>query len=480
MGRMDGARNRIAAPLLTALLYFTGAAFSVHYSRFGGGVAMIWVASAVLAARLSVIELREWPLTLAASAVASTIATGLFGLGWVAAVPLSLVNMAEAAAVAWTFRTLIRTCWPKDVLELVAGFYLVIGLVIPVTSAVAGAGIAHLANGIPFDTNFFHWFVGHAVGLLAIMPFCVSVARTRRFNERLVPKGHGMAGVLLCATMALITFGVFTQTIRPLMLAPLLFVMLTAVWANMAMAMALPVILALVGGVLTLHGLGPMGAMAFDPGDRIQLFQLYVAITALCAMPVAVDQERRRLEIKRLARQERRWRKLSGMAGERIAELAQEAATDPLTGLPNRRAFERALATTIESGTAACIAMVDVDHFKRINDRHGHGVGDEVLIGFAELAGQALRGSDMIARLGGEEFALLLKDASIAHAEMACARLAQRLADNAIVTSAGPLRITVSCGLAELHESGDAAMLAADKALYKAKAAGRARHAVAA
>ncbi|MEO0033391.1 MAG: hypothetical protein RIS94_3149, partial [Pseudomonadota bacterium] len=387
---------------------------------------------------------------------------------------------AEAAAAALVVRSLARACWPNETLELVAGYYFGLGLAIPAASAVLGAGAAALLTGVPFETNFYHWLIGHSVGLLTVLPFAASVARSQRFGERLVPEGQATSGWLLCGTMAVITFAVFTQPIRPFMLAPLLFTLFAAVWSNTAVAMALPVILAVVGGPLTLYGFGPMERLAVDPGDKIQLFQLYVAITVLCALPVAVEQERRRRELRRLSRQEARWRQLSGEAGDRLVELTLAASTDPLTGLPNRRAFEEALDDVGMAAGTACLVMVDIDHFKRINDRHGHQVGDEVLRAFGETAPLCLRSTDLIARLGGEEFALLLRDTTPTQAEMVCTRLGRHIAETAIPTRAGALSITVSCGIAVLGDDAEAALAAADSALYAAKAAGRARHAVAA
>lgn len=477
---MNSHRIRICSPVVVSALYFAGAAFSVHYSRFGHGVAMIWVSSAIMAAWLSVIRWRQWPAVLAGCGIGSFAATAWLGLGLASALPLALVNLAEGAAAALVVRALIRHCWPDETLELVAGYYFGLGLVIPACSAVLGAGAAALTAGVPFETNFYHWMIGHSVGLLTVLPFGAAVARSCQTREPLLGGGQGTTALLLCATMATVTLAVFTQTIRPFMLVPLLFTLFAAVWSNKAVAMALPVILAIVGGPLVLHGHGPLESLAVDPGDKLQLFQLYVAIAVLCALPVTVEQERRRREMNRLARQEARWRKISGDAGHLLAELAQAAATDPLTGLPNRRVFEQAVADCLASGAKACLVMLDIDHFKRINDRHGHQVGDEVLRAFGEVAGRCLRSTDLMARLGGEEFALLLRDTTPEQAEMVCGRLGRHIAEAAIVTRAGALSITVSCGIARLQGNGEAALAAADGALYTAKAAGRARHAVAA
>ncbi len=167
------------------------------------------------------------------------------------------------------------------------------------------------------------------------------------------------------------------------------------------------------------------------------------------------------------------------------AELALLSRTDPLTGLPNRRAFEeafgRAFAETHRRSAPLGLLVVDADHFKRFNDRHGHEGGDRVLVAIARaLSASARRPGDLVARIGGEEFAILLPNTDaegVAHvAETAHAAVGCLLVE----AQDGPVgRITVSIGLAFglPRAGGEPAELfrLADAALYEAKAAGRDR-----
>ena len=161
---------------------------------------------------------------------------------------------------------------------------------------------------------------------------------------------------------------------------------------------------------------------------------------------------------------------------ERDDAALQELATrDSLTGLVNRRAFfertdsARALAARMQ--TPVTLMMLDIDHFKRINDRHGHAAGDRALIVFAESALSVLREHDILARMGGEEFALLLPGTGLAGAVQAAERL------RGAVGAAPGLPMTVSIGVVELDADEDinAALARADHALYEAKRAGRNR-----
>ena len=159
-------------------------------------------------------------------------------------------------------------------------------------------------------------------------------------------------------------------------------------------------------------------------------------------------------------------------------QLEEIASHDPLTGAYNRRAMEREVAIAIEAyrrhRTACGLAIVDLDHFKRINDTHGHEEGDRVLVDFADLVARGLRKGDRLFRYGGEEFVLLLPGAEGASLELVCDNLRERIATER--TSRGAA-ITVSIGAAELQPDEDAGswVSRADKALYEAKAQGRNR-----
>lgn len=165
--------------------------------------------------------------------------------------------------------------------------------------------------------------------------------------------------------------------------------------------------------------------------------------------------------------------------------LADAATTDPLTGLPNRRAFVALLEDRVAAAATGCrdhyCAIVDFDHFKQINDRLGHDAGDRALQAFAQMAPRLAEPGEMIARIGGEEFGLILKRSDMAAAERACEALCKAVADLTPTTRNGaPIRLTISIGVSAVAGSSLAAvMAAADAALYRAKAAGRDRVALA-
>jgi diguanylate cyclase (GGDEF)-like protein len=165
-----------------------------------------------------------------------------------------------------------------------------------------------------------------------------------------------------------------------------------------------------------------------------------------------------------------------------MEELSRLAGTDPLTGLPNRRGFEaNARALLAPRGRRASVLLLDLDRFKSINDGHGHPAGDAVLRAAAEVLGRHLRGGDVPARLGGEEFAVLLPGTGATEAAALAERLRAALAAEVPHPAGAPASVTVSIGVAAVARDGapqpalDAALAAADAALYRAKQGGRNR-----
>ena len=162
-------------------------------------------------------------------------------------------------------------------------------------------------------------------------------------------------------------------------------------------------------------------------------------------------------------------------------ELEQQAQTDVLTGLCNRRHFyalgKRELARSDRSGAPLSLLMLDIDHFKSINDQHGHEMGDQALVAMARASSAELRENDLLARLGGEEFAVLLPDTDIATARHVAERLREAVAQLSLTSPEGAeVTFTVSIGISRREDGPDgldAMLKRADLALYRAKASGR-------
>jgi two-component system cell cycle response regulator len=179
-------------------------------------------------------------------------------------------------------------------------------------------------------------------------------------------------------------------------------------------------------------------------------------------------------------------------AGKRIVDLQKElietnkrlellSVTDGLTKLHNHRFFQDELARAFEESQRyqrpLSLAMIDIDFFKKVNDTHGHAVGDDVLKRAATLFRDSVRSTDLVARYGGEEFAVMMPETTLHDAEAFAEKIRHLVETTPLETQIGPLAITVSIGVASVPHSrihsAKELIIAADKALYRAKRNGR-------
>ena len=184
------------------------------------------------------------------------------------------------------------------------------------------------------------------------------------------------------------------------------------------------------------------------------------------ASPAELEQENARLRAA-----------LSAMQ-ERVAELERLADTDTLTPLPNRRRFlrelERVVAVASRHGTPAALLYIDIDGLKAINDEHGHGAGDAALVHVANILAKLVRSTDVAARIGGDEFALILDHLDHDSAIEAAERIARFIADNPVDLGGRTVWLKASIGTAMIlpGDSAEDAMRRADRNMYLAKVEG--------
>ena len=203
------------------------------------------------------------------------------------------------------------------------------------------------------------------------------------------------------------------------------------------------------------NGQSAAGALELNDGDRIQLG----AHTTL------------------------RFSLVDAVEEEAMLRVYESTLRDGLTGLYNRRHLERQLdveiASAVRHAKHLTVAMLDIDHFKRVNDGYGHAAGDAVLRSFASLIGQLVRPEDLFARYGGEEFTLVLRDTHVTQAVALAERLRWTIEQTPVLVGNQTLHITSSCGVASLEEcqppDKETVMRIADERLYRAKQGGRNR-----
>lgn len=262
-----------------------------------------------------------------------------------------------------------------------------------------------------------------------------------------------MRGVSLLPLLLIFTFGAFSLSWRRFG------------WLTLFALLSLFAVVAALNSMRA----GP-GRWSFDNGalriDLVNVAMVGIVLPAISLVSARLSWLRSRL------RQQR-----EELAGA-LEEVQRLATRDDLTGLANRRHMQERLeqehCRVGRGGRPFSVVLIDLDHFKRINDSHGHASGDEVLRAFAAEAVAMLRSSDLMARWGGEEFLLLLPDTQAPQAQATAERLLARVRD--VPLDAGSV-LTFSAGVAEIQPGENAieAVERADRAMYAAKQAGRNR-----
>lgn len=577
--------STMLAPIHIGCAYFAVATLSVLSSRFEGGLAFIWGANALVMAQLLTTPTRRWAPTIIACSIASIMATALFGMGPVAAIPLAAINLLEALIVVGLCHRLAPDLRVTGSMRPLLTFIFALCGPANIVAGALAATVASYLTPVSFMSSWLHWYSGHVLGGLTCVPIFIMLIRgelRRWLNE--TPIGTKVETIALLGFLALVVAHVFFFARYPLLFVPLLPMVLIAFRIGNIGVAASVFILAIIGGSATMAGVGPLTLIPGTLGERMECFQFYVAFSFLLAMPVAAALNGRRRLFRMLEDSEARYRAIAEHSGDLVLNIgadgiihyaspsAQEqigcapglligqcsanlvdpqdraavvanhrralirpdathkvefrplvsvsnvewvemvsraivnergmpsgvvctirdisehkarqqalqrvAARDSLTGADTRRAFLAKLDREIgrvSQDVQSSLLLIDIDHFKAVNDRYGHGAGDLVLSAFVERLRPGLRSVDSIGRLGGEEFAILLVDSDIDRASMICERLRAKMVDPIALGGGMAVTITFSAGLVELDALSDRSEMleAADKALYRAKRGGR-------
>jgi len=308
-------------------------------------------------------------------------------------------------------------------------------------------------------------WTAYAVGGMVAVYAAIRSGWSRRFADPSLTTLQ-IAFALSAAALAYAQVGPLRGAVFPVLVLILMFGMFQ-LRARSAYGLALYALVVFGAVMATMARLRPD---AYPPQfERIHFLMLACMLPAVAMLTARLSRIRRRLSNQReeLARA--------------LAQLQAIATRDELTGLPNRRQMQalmdQELLRSLRHPHDFCIALVDLDHFKHVNDAHGHAAGDTVLHAFAQAGQAALRATDVLARWGGEEFLVLLPDTGMPPALAGMERLRQHVAALQIDVGNAKVAVTVSIGLTG-HRRGDTlaqTLARADQLLYRAKAEGRNR-----
>lgn len=303
-----------------------------------------------------------------------------------------------------------------------------------------------------------HWWLGNSIGQLMVAPLLIAWLRPAPAHTAGSDAGHTILITSVIGFVVLLTLGDLQS--HPLLLLTVIYPVLVWLGLRYGIRVATIVNLLIVPAVTWAAASGQGFMSHLSVPERIAYVGFFIATGSIfMLMLCAMFEERRRL----------------------VEQLTDLACKDGLTQISNRRHFvesaERAIAQAHRHGRSLSLMLLDVDHFKQVNDRHGHAVGDLVLAMVGRCCREIARKSDLVGRVGGEEFALLLPETPAKGAQEFAERLRLLIADQEVKTEQGLVRITISAGVSSLGEQDalEGLMTAADRAMYQAKHSGRNR-----
>ena len=453
----------LASILLLAAAYFSAAKLALLVAIPPGYATAVWPPSGIALAAILLLGNRAWAgIWLGASLVNVTV-----GSSFVAATLIGAGNTLEALVCAALFRTWIGPPGPFRRGEDVVKFVAVAAASAAVAASVAAAPLALLYSLGRSELlwNWWTWWQGDTVGIIVVAPMILgwSVRRQPVWTPWKIAEA-----ALLLSLLAATMYAIFDAGAEPYLPSlPLTFAILPfIIWAAFRFPQReVATVNALVCATavwFTLEGSGPFAQGSLNASLLLLLAFMCTVVTTGLVLSAVIDDRRRAVEAMQRA----------------MGDLREQAIHDALTSLYNRRFLQdylpREIIRAAREPSPVALLMIDLDHFKQLNDRAGHQAGDQVLLETGALLTAHVRGSDVACRYGGEEFALVLPGATLEGAihrgEEICA---------AIRGERDRLRgVTASVGVALYPEhASNAEMLlrAADEALYDAKAAGRNR-----
>ncbi|MCJ8189867.1 GGDEF domain-containing protein [Sphingomicrobium aestuariivivum] len=432
-----------------SVLYFGCAIAALYVTGGEDGIAAIWPASGVFIAGL-LLTSRDYRGPLIAGVATASLGANLWGgISWLEAGGYTIANIIEGLVV-W------RIMGPRRGTSFVTPETLLRFLI---AMAAGTAASTVMAAGLSMNlspTFLSSWATTVLLGMATVTPTIMFLVQDRRGRRRLA----SFKALAVLAMVAGLSVAAFGQTDYPLLFLPmagLAFATFAIGVSGTAVAM---VIVTAIGSLFTAMGEGPVSLAFENIVSQVLYFQAYLLCLIASTLPLAVLLTQREAE------------------AEANLELAE---TDALTGLATRRKILTQLDAAMKSARRTkrplSIAMIDLDHFKRINDRFGHEKGDQILATITSLMRDQLGPIGKLGRLGGEEFLVIFEGVS-ARDRLDLCELLREAAAATPWPSDGPDAVTLSIGLADFgpeHRLPGEMLRDADAALYRAKDGGRNR-----
>lgn len=468
---------KIISPFLIFALYYAGAQLGMELAEANTQpLSLIWLPSGIGVAALLLQGPRRWPIIWLAAFAAlaphlhstgnDTLPTALF----VSAGAASCSAM-EALLGYYLFSRLVGLrAFERS--RGVFAFALLTGLTPALISMFALSALYQFTGHLPGNMSFMDVWLAYTLAnthsIVLIAPIAIGFLLERpAINLRKVRNWLIPGFLLLTIEMCSLRLPEAIYLLLPL----LVWVALGHSLFGTAIASAL---CAVTISTITAHGIGPFAAA--DQWSAFLDMLLFNLSTGFTVIFLAAQQRNLVIAQHSLEKQVRERTAALQIANQRLAELA---GTDELTGAMNRRSFFAQAAAELQTSQRhrrpLCTMIVDLDHFKDINDRHGHLAGDLALRAFYRCCRAELRQGDLVGRIGGEEFAILLPETDFLHGIQVAEKLRQAIQLLYIEHESRRIELTVSIGVAQVVDRLDLALRLADERLYIAKNNGRNR-----
>jgi diguanylate cyclase (GGDEF)-like protein len=493
----------IIAMLGVGLACYLGTWFAVQQTITVEGIVILWPPNAILLAAFLVLPRYYWPF-LAIAFIAAELFVSLAGFPLWAAISFTLINIFSVTLAAVLIEKSVGKNFNFYRFKDGVVFLLFAPILAACVAGLLGAAIYVLLGRSDTSYGVFWqvWWFGDALAMFVLTPLIVLIWRWVEAGEFKLDKQKLIETVLIWSLVVLVNYQAFVsqESYDLFYFTPIWWVLigvLSAVRVGVMGAASTVTLIAMLAISMLVKDVHPFTIES--PLNAVWLMQEYLAIVSIVSIGLALllreifDQKHALLQHKQTLKGQNLLLELKvkerTLALEEAnhqlqkvnAQLVTSASTDELTGIANRRFFlsevSRELARLTRDKKTASAIMIDLDHFKLINDQYGHEAGDRVLQAIIEPISKSIRPRDLFGRMGGEEFLVFLSDADITLAKQVAERVREALADNKVSYRGHDISVTASLGVAQWDGKSDLDELFyhADKALYQAKEKGRNR-----
>jgi len=468
--------------LLLSFAYIFLGIISIEYTTMSSGVAIAWLPNSVLLAFFLIKNIKEWKYYIPFFIISEIIVDyPVFTV--LQALQFSFINIFETAVSALLIKKMTRTTnLSFSNTKYIIVFFLVALNIMPSISAILGATV--YTTQIIENSTFFEfwriWYFGNSVGILLLTPIIVITYEKFDLLKEYFLNIKNIITIIFAVSLAIVLFS-YNNQMTTLPTTPLIFILIL-LWIVYKQGILASLILALIFSIITMYftinSIGPF--VIFSQRETTIFLQEFVVILTIIPLFIGALL----FEVKE---SNKKLKKLNNILEEKVKEktkillesnekLTLLASKDALTNIYNRRMLnEYILQETKKSKRHKIdlsLILLDIDHFKDINDKYGHKIGDEVLIEISSLLSRNIRQSDIFGRWGGEEFIILLPQTNIKNAYEVAESLRKKI-EKHYFDKVG--KTTISLGVSMYDPKDDILDFIenADSAMYKAKYNGR-------